>query len=482
MLKSYKIDSFKIRIPMSECTLHEFSPLTTLPTFHMVDIETGEVDFSSKKRTKNFQYGIGSSQEKTINDEFPDRFLVPMKFSRAKVVTRRSVSKLTGKSHPIHEDCVLIHVNSKALRDRYFDGITSDTLPLVYDHIMNCDVVKFSYESFLKGKVTDIDICADYSPEIFQPSRIRQTIAKGVKLHHGNDAVRSWNTNGNKGIQMGSRDKCSIEKPFIKIYHKRIQMENSYEVVNGGVKWHRNKQFADVFLGGVQRIPKHLARLEFNLKDEKMMSHYLSDADTLFGGVNVSTLEYLVNVPSDVWGEIVMKMWSKWISLKIATPIKMMNGYEGSRQPWETMFICLLTLHWTTKGIPNTDRIAEIQALQLYKMALELSDIVEPRTTAFRRKNDVVMIASYVLNRMRNELSHKIESKLLQIQEYTHELNLLHDMKFPVGEVDWMIADELNSVGRLGIYDQLLDDDKNADWTNKPFDQEFIQSKGIEKT
>jgi hypothetical protein len=156
-----------------------------------------------------------------------------------------------------------------------------------------------------------------------------------------------------------------------------------------------------------------------------------------------------------------------------------MGGYDGSRQPWETMFICLLTLHWTTKGIPNTDRVAEIQALQLYKMALELSNIVEPRTTAYRRKNDVIMIASYVLNKMRGDLSNKIENKLLQIQEYTHELNLLDEMKFPVGEVDWLVADELNSVGRLGIYDQLLDGDRNADWVSVPIDKEFISSKGL---
>jgi hypothetical protein len=445
----------------------------------MVDIETGEVDFSSKKRTKNFQYGLGSLPEKLINDEFPDRFLIPIKFSRAKIVTRRAMSTLTGTSHPIHEDCVLIGVNSKALQDRYFDGITPDTLPLIYDHIMKCDVVKFSYESFLKGKVTDIDICADYSPDVFKPLQVKNTIAKSVKLHHGNDAVKMWNKDGNKGIQIGTRDKCSLDKPFIKIYHKRIQMEHSYEVVSGGVKWYRNKQFAEMFLGGVQRIPKHLARLEFNLKDEKMMFHYLSDADTIFNGGDVSTLGYLINITTDVWEKVIVKMWSKWIELKVATPLKMMGGYDGSRQPWETMFICLLTLHWTTKGIPNTDRVAEIQALQLYKMALELSNIVEPRTTAYRRKNDVIMIASYVLNKMRGDLSNKIENKLLQIQEYTHELNLLDEMKFPVGEVDWLVADELNSVGRLGIYDQLLDGDRNADWVSVPIDKEFISSKGL---
>jgi hypothetical protein len=89
------------------------------------------------------------------------------------------------------------------------------------------------------------------------------------------------------------------------------------------------------------------------------------------------------------------------------------------------------------------------------------------------------MIASYVLNKMRGDLSNKIENKLLQIQEYTHELNLLDEMKFPVGEVDWLVADELNSVGRLGIYDQLLDGDRNADWVSVPIDKEFISSKGL---
>jgi hypothetical protein len=45
-------------------------------------------------------------------------------------------------------------------------------------------------------------------------------------------------------------------------------------------------------------------------------------------------------------------------------------------------------------------------------------------------------------------------------------------MKVPITQIDWLIANELDGVGRLGIYDQLLDDDKNADWTNEPFDEE----------
>jgi hypothetical protein len=42
-----------------------------------------------------------------------------------------------------------------------------------------------------------------------------------------------------------------------------------------------------------------------------------------------------------------------------------------------------------------------------------------------------------------------------------------------------LVADELNSVGRLGIYDQLLDGDRNADWVSVPIDKEFISSKGL---
>ena len=476
MLKTYKIDSFKIRIPLSECDLHEFSTLNTLPSFNMVNIESGEIDFSAKQRTKNFQYGIGSLHEKLVNDEYPDRFLIPIKFSRAKVVTRRAMSSVTGKSHPIHEDCVLIGINAKALQKRYFDGINADTLPLVYDHIMKCDVVKFSYESFLKGKVTDIDICADYSPDNFAPLKIKQVIKKSVKVHHGNSVVKTWNESGNKGIQIGERSKSSIEKPFIKIYHKRIQMENSYEVVSGGgqstTRWHRNRQFAEIYLGGIDRIPKHLTRLEFNLKDEKMMSHYLADADTIFNGGDVSTLEYLVNVHNDTWERVHLRMWSKWLEMRLATPMKLMEGYDGTRSPWETMFICLLYVQWTANGIPSKDCIGEIEALRMYEMANDLSDVKESRATSFRRKKDVQMIATYVMNKMRNDLGNKIENRILQIQEYTQELTLLDEMKFPITQIDWLIANELHGVGRLGIYDQLLDDDKNADWTNEPFDEE----------
>ena len=108
----------------------------------------------------------------------------------------------------------------------------------------------------------------------------------------------------------------------------------------------------------------------------------------------------------------------------------------------------------------------------MYEMANDLSNYKESRATSFRRKKDVQMIATYVMNKMRNDLGNKIENRILQIQEYTQELTLLDEMKFPITQIDWLIANELDGVGRLGIYDQLLDDDKNADWTNEPFDEE----------
>jgi hypothetical protein len=172
-------------------------------------------------------------------------------------------------------------------------------------------------------------------------------------------------------------------------------------------------------------------------------------------------------------------MWSKWLEMRLATPMKLMEGYDGTRSPWETMFICLLYVQWTANGIPSKDCIGEIEALRMYEMANDLSDVKESRATSFRRKKDVQMIATYVMNKMRNDLGNKIENRILQIQEYTQELTLLDEMKFPISQIDWLVANELDGVGRLGIYDQLLEDDKSADWTNEPFDQELIKTKGI---
>jgi hypothetical protein len=465
MLSKFKIDSFQIRIPLSECVLDEFSPIHVLPEMILIEKETGAIDTTQKIRRKNFDYGCGGDEEREILNAYPDRYLIPMKFSRGRVVTKQLLSKLDGKYHPIHEDCLLIGINSKCLKQRYFEGITNETINLVYQHIMACGVAKFSYESFLKGVVTDIDICADYSPQLFNPNSLKKTIQKSIKISHGigKDVCKTYNKKGNKGFQIGTREKSSIQKPFLKIYHKYLQMKNSYETTNNGL-WYRNLQFAQMYLGGIERIPKHLTRLEFNLKNEKVMQHFLygdGEVDLFVNAKHpskINTLESLLNVTHEQWEMVMVKIWSKWVEVeKIATPIELRDAYSP-KEIWERIMIGWLIQKWSQNGIPRTPQLAEFDAFQLYQFAMETTGEKEHRSTIWKRKtNQIPQIVNFALKSMKqdNDLSTKIQNQLLRLETMNEELHLLNDMKFPLSQIDWLIHDEISKVGRLGLYEQL---------------------------
>lgn len=457
MLTKFKIDSFKINIPFDKCTIPDGSNLLTEPVYVEINIESGHIDMSSKPKVKNFVYGLSTIPELEINDKYPDRFLIPIKYSKGQIVSGRTMSQLDGKMRPTHVDSVIIQVSSKACKKQYFDGIDRETLPIVYDHIIQSGHVYFDYETFVKSPITDVDICADYDSDAVL-GNLRK-IVKGSIRERFKELCKTYNRKGNQGFELGERAKSSIEKPYLKVYHKRKQMENEYVNTNDGM-WRRNYEYAETYLdGGLDSIPQNLIRLEFNLKNNECIDHFLRKTDNIFAGfkdVKLNTLEVLTTVTQDQWKSICVDVWSKWLHVQEAYMTKTFDGveYTGARNGFEAMFIGLLMFKWSN-NIPKNVGIAKAESMQVYSMALTFSEFKESERTTFRRRSEIPIIATWVFNRLHSETHVRLMENIRKIEMHTETMYLLLDMNFPLTDVDLIAGQYMENVGRLGLYDML---------------------------
>lgn len=457
MLKSYKIDSLKISIPFEKCTIPDGSNLLTEPVFVPVDLDSGNIDLTAKPMIKNFVYGLSTYQEMEINDRHPDRFLIPIKYAKGQIVSGRTMSKLDGKTRPVHVDSVLIQVSAKACKELYFHGITRETLPIVYDHIIKSGQVHFSFDDFLNGACNDIDICADYDSDVVI-GNLRKVVKDSIRERF-KELCKSYKKSGNQGLELGSRKMSGIDKPYLKVYHKRKQMENEYINTKGGM-WKRNLEFAETYLqGGLESIPKNLIRFEFNIKNNEALSHFLTKTDNLFAqfdGVKLNTLRTLVSVTQEQWQIVSGLVWSKWLHVQSAYMTNTFPDveYTGAKNGFEAMFIGMLMIHWQDR-IPKSLGLAKAEALQLYQLALSFSEFKESERTTFRRRADIPTVATWVYNRLHSETNVRLLEQVRKIEMHTEALHLLFDMNFPLTDVDLIIGNQFENVGRLGLYDKL---------------------------
>jgi hypothetical protein len=170
----------------------------------------------------------------------------------------------------------VILINSKQLKQRYFEGITKDNVYILHEYLLSLDAVLFHAKDLLRGECTDIDFrkdfrakeehmktALDYLNQHAQPS---SDYDKGSKLFWQKD---------NKGLQFNKRNTTKIHSaPFVKVYSKTLDFLNKSNI------------FCSSFFA---EVPKDLWRIEFTIKNKKHL--------TMFGHGN--TLEDLLNLSTD---------------------------------------------------------------------------------------------------------------------------------------------------------------------------------------
>lgn len=227
---TYSVDSTKIRIPITRVKILDESIREMVAH---VSTLTGEV-LEEKQNTKASRDAQG-------------------------IKTTFSIEQRATQFDTVQY--LIILVNAKQLKERYFEGITVDNVVELHSYLITLEVVQFSLKELLKGECTDIDFKKDFQArdedmkEAFDLMQTNSTPSadydKGNKLFWKKD---------NKGLQFNKRETTKIKTaPFFKIYSKTLDLLNKSNI------------FA---LAHFKEIPLDLWRMEFTIKNKKHLASF----------------------------------------------------------------------------------------------------------------------------------------------------------------------------------------------------------------
>ncbi len=226
MLEVIKIDSLKLRIPLYKVT---FVDSTFAEKYQKIYVETGELD-------------------ENIN------------LDKHKVDITNGITTRIAVIHCIRgtfgEEQLEIQCNAKQLGHKYFDGISQNTIRDIYDYIINLKIIYVSFKDFLNAYVSDIDFCYDVKVTPKAMIEANTEIYRNIKINYYKYVSKPFRKiKGNVGMQFNTREKATPAKPYIKIYHKTLELESKSNI------------FAETYLQGQDW--KDIGRLEYTLKNSK---------------------------------------------------------------------------------------------------------------------------------------------------------------------------------------------------------------------
>ena len=247
LLKS-SIDSFKYRIELHKVKIIDKNLLDCLIT-QTINSATGEIISSRELKLNSLKpefdfYHIHFA----INDLFGERFLV-------------------------------ILINSKLLQSEYLQGMKMDNIHLVYNRIMECKIIDISFEDFLLGLVSDIDIKKDFELDIDSFKNVISTLYQNTKpTKQSKYGVNKFTQEQNIGIQWNQRENASSKHPFLKLYHKEVEAKHG-----------TNKEFFYNYINLKQT--KNVVRCEATIRGSKELKMYGIQGNRLIDLLKVSESE-----------------------------------------------------------------------------------------------------------------------------------------------------------------------------------------------
>lgn len=192
------------------------------------------------------------------------------------------------------EEFLVLQISAKMLKERYFEGLNKTNYHEIVKDINNQFIIKITEKAFLNGLVSDIDICINQLIDIksYQTalSLLYNFSKSSVKpLLHLFESKNKNHQFINLGLDFNKREKAKNTTPYLKIYHKGLELER------------KSKTFFSYYLSGVESYNRssflnNLVRYEFTIKAYKH-KEYLKEKKLLT--TEIKTLKDLFNVSSN---------------------------------------------------------------------------------------------------------------------------------------------------------------------------------------
>jgi len=237
------IDSLKLRIELKDLYSFDSSLNENLVTLDEETLSVVEETF--KRKSKYYQSGGFGFY--------------------ASIVENVKVSKDRSS------DCLILLINSKQLGSKYFEGITKETVPIIYDEIKRLGIMDCSASTFLYASPTDIDFKKDFSIQFDEYKEVINSCRIMTKQSTNRDkGCTVFAQKDNWGISWSVRTtKNYLSNPYTKIYHKGLEF--SKEDCNGGSKAFKDRYLPLIDVSNIMRIEttvknkKHLESLKIPL-------------------------------------------------------------------------------------------------------------------------------------------------------------------------------------------------------------------------
>ena len=224
-------DSFSLKLLFDDCTIID-QRLTSQTCIYYESLDMVDCELSPPKPIKIISNGI------------------TIRIGLAEIPIFNAVTKEKNQTKFIN-----LTVSSKLLKERYFEGININTVKYLYEEFIKFNIFTCTYETFLNGYISDVDICINRysdSPQIFSDALdclISQTGNKQKHLHKVSESM-------NMGLSFNKREHAKPSIPFIKLYHKEFELlGNSADFYNTYLFPHYALQI------------KNLTRIEVTIKN-----------------------------------------------------------------------------------------------------------------------------------------------------------------------------------------------------------------------
>lgn len=246
---NFKLDSFKIRIPLRA---HHNYRHSDLPPYEYGDpiVILNDENLGVNYITLNESTGEVIKSSQNLYGHINDKG----------VKTTYGIEQI--KASGIVTEYLTIKVTSKHLRGAYFEGINRSNIETVYKSLMSLKKFHFTYQDFLHGELTDSDYCRDLV--IHEYDAVKQVLQELTKPStKTNKGVHTFDTAKAKGLKWSDRETASSDSPYVKIYNKGLQVRHDEDMLS----------FTNEYLDLDSITPDHY-RIEFTLKNKRHFGKY----------------------------------------------------------------------------------------------------------------------------------------------------------------------------------------------------------------
>ena len=286
-----EIDSLKLRFPFEEIEIISSEIDQTYITYNA---STGE-------EIDNFK----NVAHKVIEKGITTRFAIEV----------QPTDNKTGAK----EKYLVILLNSKTLKNNYFEGITRANIEEVYNYLISLEIASFTIENLLKAECTDIDFKTDYYLTMQSFMESLDFLKRNSKESKASEkGYKGFNEKTNKGLQWSTRKTTAFKtNPYIKIYHKELELK------------FKSREFCNEFVDR-KRI-KDLVRTEFTIKNKKHLKAL---------GIENNSFETLLNLEDSFKKTLIEKTLNVHLSKRKISKKETPKGMN----PTEQMFYKLITM------------------------------------------------------------------------------------------------------------------------------------------